>query len=246
MNRIPISGASPAWSSCESCLPTDLPEHLKTRVRQLASFRIQLERGETLIHAGASFHGLYAVCRGAFKSVFLGEDGTQQITGFHRPHQLLGLSGIADKVYVADVVTLQAAEVFEFSWRALESLAEVSPEFLEHLLDYVSERLAQAKRDQFMLGSMSSSQKIAYFLLQIRAIEGDPDAMSFNLPMTREDIGSYLGLTMETVSRLLSQLSKAGVVSIDRKRIAIQKAGVLEAWMDGDTKPFSWKSPVVA
>lgn len=248
MNRVPISAASilPGSGACEDCLPLGLSAHLRARLRLLAVHRIQVAHGETLLHAGAAFRHLYAVCKGSFKSVFLGEDGGQQIIAFHWPRQLLGLSGYAEKACLTDLIALEPTEAYEFSWHAIEALARESPEFLEHLLDSMSERLALAKRDQFMLGSMCSTQKIAYFLLQMAAHAPACGlaAGSFALPMTREDIGSYLGLTMETVSRLLSQLSKAGVVLIDRKRVTLRKSDVLQAWLDGETKPFAWKSPI--
>ena len=235
MKRHPI--VQPLWCSqahpCAVSFPADLSLDVKAGVAKHAAATIELRKGETLVHTGMPFHHVYLVTAGAFKSVQLGEDGQSQVTSFHWPREFMGLGGFSRHVHTTDLVALTTpALVCEFPVHPLDSRATVAPPLLALLLEYVSEGLAQAEYDQFMLGSLTAAQKIASFLLQtqdkLRRAGMNPDV--FALPLTREDIGSYLGLTMETVSRLLTQLRTHGVAEVDKKLVRILRDDVLRAW----------------
>lgn len=237
MKRYPI--VQPFWHlhshPCDGGFPSDPSSALQSRVIEHAAATIELRKGETLAHSGAPFHHLYLVAKGAFKSVQLGEDGRSQIVCFHWAHEFMGLGGFARHVQTTDLVALTTPSVVcEFPVNGHDALTQVHPALLGHLLGCVSESLAQAEHDQFMLGSLSATQKIACFFLrtQDKLLRAGLNPDVFELPMTREEIGSYLGLTMETVSRLLSHLRAQGVAEVDKKQVRILRDDVLRAWRD--------------
>lgn len=242
MKRYPV--IQPFWRSqahpCTGSFPADLSPDVRAGVTKHTAATVELRKGETLVHTGMPFHHVYLVTAGAFKSVQLGEDGQSQVTSFHWPREFMGLDGFLRRAYTTDLVALTTpAVVCEFPVHPPDSRMAVAVPLLELLLEYVSEGLAQAEYDQFMLGSLSATQKIASFLLQtqdkLRRAGLNPDV--FALPMTREEIGSYLGLTMETVSRLLTHLRTHGVAEVDKKQVRILRADILRAWqVDGDER----------
>ncbi len=219
---------------CDGNLPSDLNAVLQQRVTELAEATLELSKGETLAHSGMPFKHLYLVVSGGFKSVQIGEDGQSQIVSFHSPRELMGLSGFAQHAYTTDLIALAPSLVCEFPVAAVESVLGADRTLLDHFLAYISESLARAEQDQFMLGSLSATQKIACFLLRLqdklRHAAADPEC--FDLLMTREEIGSYLGLTMETISRLFSQLQTAGVAQVDKRQVRILRGDLLQMWRD--------------
>lgn len=220
---------------CDGHLPPDLGAALQQRVTEAAAAMVEVNKGETLAHSGMPFKHLHLVVSGAFKSVQLGEDGRTQIVCFYGRRELMGLSGFAQHVHTTDLVALAPSLICEFPVAAVQSIIDADGMLRDRLLAYVSESLAQAEQDQFMLGSMSATQKIAFFLLraQDKRRRNAEDPQRFELPMTREEIGSYLGLTMETVSRLFSQLQTQGVVRVDKRLVQILRDDLLQVWRSG-------------
>lgn len=225
---------------CAGGLPVDLSPELKAGVAAHVAATIELRKGETLIHTGMPYQHIYLVTGGAFKSVQLGEDGQSQVISFHWPREFMGLGGFSRRAHTTDLVALTTpALVCEFPIHAFDARATAASPLLGLLLEYVSEGLAQAEYDQFMLGSLNATQKISSFFLQTqhKLRRAGMNADVFELPMTREEIGSYLGLTMETVSRLLTHLRVHGVAEVDKKWVRILRADILHAWqVDGDER----------
>lgn len=220
---------------CDGNLPADLNAVLRQRVTEAAEATLELSRGETLVHSGMPFKHLYLVVSGGFKAVEIGENGQSQIVSFHYARELMGLSGFAQQRYTTDLIALAPSLICEFSMAAVESIVGADRSLLNHLLAYASESLARAEHDQFRLGSMSATQKIASFLLhrQEQLRQAGEKCDRFELLMTREELGSYLGLSMETISRLLSHLQELGVVRVDKRLIEILSEDPLRAWLDG-------------
>jgi CRP/FNR family transcriptional regulator len=191
-----------------------------------------LNRGERLARRGDPFRSLYLIVQGAFKLVQAGEAAGEQIVSFHGPRDWIGLDGFATRVHPTDLVALQSAMVCEFPIQAIEALAQNDVSLLDRLLAYVSERLAQAEQLQHMLGAMGATQKIAFFFMHLPNIltASDSAATVYELPMTRAEIGNFLGLSMETASRLISRLQAAGAISIERRRVHLLRPDVLRAW----------------
>ena len=230
--RSPAPNSKLNYSSCAAFLPSDMQPALKTRVADCASATIALSRGERLARRGDPFRSLYLIVQGAFKLVQTGDEGGEQIVSFHGPRDWIGLDGFATRVHPTDLVALQSAMVFEFPIQTIEALAESDASLLDRLLAYVSDRLAQAEQLQHMLGAMVATQKIAFFFLHldtvVPAMEGTE--ATYDLPMTRAEIGNFLGLSMETASRLISRLQAAGAIGIARRRVQLLRPDLLRAW----------------
>ncbi|MDY0329738.1 MAG: Crp/Fnr family transcriptional regulator [Thiomonas sp.] len=220
---------------CDGHLPSDLEPILRQRITETAEATLELNRGEILVHSGEPFKYLYLLLSGGFKAEEIGEDGLSQIVSFHYAGEFMGLSAFAEQRYMVDLIALVPSSVCEFPMAGVQAIMQDDRALLDRLLIYVSDRLMRAEQDQLMLGSMSSTQKIAHFLVdRLEASRRGAQAESrFELPMTRKELGSYLGLSMETVSRLLSHLQEQGVVRVDKRQIEILREDQLRVWLDG-------------
>jgi CRP/FNR family transcriptional regulator, anaerobic regulatory protein len=219
-------------SSCslrELCLPMGLSreeiEHLDT----LVYTRRRVKRGETLYRAGDGFNSLYAVRTGFFKSNVILEDGRDQVTGFHMPGDILGMDGIGTEAHTCNAHALEDGEVCVIPFSRLE---EVSREVrnLQHQFHKVMSR--EIVRDQgvmMLLGTMRAEERLAAFLINLsqRFVARGYSPSEFHLRMTREEIGSYLGLKLETVSRIFSKFQEQGLIAVQQKHIRILDTGGL-------------------
>jgi CRP/FNR family transcriptional regulator len=224
-------------SACEDCgvrrlcLPVSLDGEALTLMGRLVKRRTPLKKGDYIYRAGDKFHSLYALQYGAVKSYGVTLEGKEQITGFHLTGEVLGLDAIDSNVHSCNAVALEKTEVCELPFDALEQLEREVPS-LQHDLACIMSR--EIRRDQSMLmmiGSTSAEQRLARFLLNLRerllkrGIDGD----QLRLPMTRQDIGNYLGLAFETVSRQLAHLQEIGMLHIENKNIRLLDIGGLES-----------------
>lgn len=208
----------------ELCVPGAIPPNELERLDALVARRRRVERGTTLYRGGSPFRALYAVRQGSFKTSLSGEDiGSEQITGFQLPGELLGLDGVAFDVHGVDAIALEDSEVCVLPYADLERIARSFPP-LQHQLHKVMSREIVRERDvMMMLGSMRAEERVAAFLIGLseRHQRLGYSATAFVLRMTREDIGSYLGLKLETVSRALSRLGEQGLIRARGKQIDI-------------------------
>lgn len=231
MKRFPRPPASPAepLQACMSVLPDSLNPTLRRMLASCVSATVSVRRRDVLVRAGAPFRHLYLIVRGAFKAVqpddIDGERG--QIVSFQWSREFIGMDGFADRRHATDLVALESSTLYEFPVTLLEEFAETDQELLDRLLAYVAMELTRAEKLQQVLGSMTAVQKIAYFLL---ALPGASESAVLDLPMTRQEIGNFLGLSMETVSRLFSRLRGLGVIDIEPRRIRILRHGILHEW----------------
>jgi CRP/FNR family transcriptional regulator len=213
-------------SSCslrELCLPMGLSREEIEHLDQLVYTRRRVKRGETLYRAGDGFNSLYAVRTGFFKSNVILEDGRDQVTGFHMPGDILGLDGIGTEAHTCNAHALEDGEVCVIPFARLE---EVSREVrnLQHQFHKVMSR--EIVRDQgvmMLLGTMRAEERLAAFLINLsqRFVARGYSPSEFHLRMTREEIGSYLGLKLETVSRIFSKFQEQGLIAVQQKHIRI-------------------------
>jgi CRP/FNR family transcriptional regulator, anaerobic regulatory protein len=213
-------------SSCslrELCLPMGLSREEIEHLDQLVYTRRRVKRGETLYRAGDGFNSLYAVRTGFFKSNVILEDGRDQVTGFHMPGDILGLDGIGTEAHTCNAHALEDGEVCVIPFSRLE---EVSREVrnLQHQFHKVMSR--EIVRDQgvmMLLGTMRAEERLAAFLINLsqRFVARGYSPSEFHLRMTREEIGSYLGLKLETVSRIFSKFQEQGLIAVQQKHIRI-------------------------
>jgi len=232
--NILISVAEPKalCSNCglrELCLPVGLSGGELKRLDQLVYARRNVRRGEDLYRAGDSFSAIYAIRSGFFKNDLVLEDGREQIMGFHMPGEILGIDGIGGVRYACNAVALEDSNVCIIPFSRLE---EISREVhgLQHQFHQLMGR--EIVRDQsvmLLLGSTRADARLAAFLLDLcRRFEARGySASEFNLRMTREEIGSFLGLKFETVSRLFSKFQEGNLLAVLQKHIRILDAAGL-------------------
>ena len=222
----PVPRVPTTCSSCglrELCLPCGLVKDDLTRVDDLVYSRRRVRRGEHLYRAGDAFHALYAFRTGFFKSYVETADGRSHVTGFQMPGDIVGLDGIDDGKHSLDVVALEDGEVCVIPYTELETLAARVPALQKHLHRMMSREIVREQAQMMLLGTMRAESRVAAFLVGLaqRFASRGYSPSEFNLRMTREEIGSYLGLKLETVSRIFSRLQERNIISAQNRHITI-------------------------
>lgn len=215
-----------ACSSCslhELCLPSGLNTKELDAVDKVVNRRRPLKRGDFLFRSGSNLSSLYAIRTGFLKSCVLHDDGREQVAGFHMSGDVIGMDGIGSGHHVCDAVALEDCEVCEIPMVALEKLAGEIPSLQHHFLRIMSREITHDYGVMLLLGSMRAEERLAAFLLNLsqRFAARGYSSTEFNLRMTREEIGSYLGLKLETISRVLSRFQDEGLIEVQMKRIRI-------------------------
>ena len=218
------SNTSARCSTCslrELCLPLGLDEKAVIALDHLISQRHKIRRDEHLQHDGLAFHSLHVVRAGFFKTYILHEDGREQVTGFYMPGEVLGLDAISADTHTCSAVALEDSEVCELPFTQLERVGRTIPPLMHHFHKIMSFEIV---RDRGMLlGSMKAGERLVAFLLNLsrRFARRGYSPLEFNLRMTREEIGSYLGLKLETISRAFSKLQADGLISVNNRKICL-------------------------
>jgi CRP/FNR family transcriptional regulator len=223
------SGASRAVS-CSSCclqavcLPSGMDASKLCQMDELTRVKRRVTRGTVLYRNGDAFDSLYAVRSGAFKSVGFSRGGEEKVTGMHLPGELIGLDAISSRKHGYDAVALEDSEVCVIPYARLTQLALQIPELQAQLLRILSGDISRDQGLMLLLGGMDAEQRIAAFLLSLsrRYQKLGYAASRFSLRMTREEIGSYLGLTLETVSRLFSRFQKDGLIAAHQREVELK------------------------
>ncbi|TAL52322.1 fumarate/nitrate reduction transcriptional regulator Fnr [Pandoraea sp.] len=220
------SPPSPRCSACslsQFCLPVGIPLDELSRLDQLVAERIRLKKGEALYLYGDPLRAIFGVRFGSLKSYIDSEDGREQVVGLHIQGELLGLDAIADERHASTAVALEDSEVCVVRFAELEKLSAQVPSLQRQLHRLLSLEIRNDHRMLLSLGTMRAEQRLAVFLLNLseRLSMRGYAANEFVLRMSREEIGSYLGLTLETVSRLFSRLQQSGVLSIKQRRLTV-------------------------
>jgi CRP/FNR family transcriptional regulator len=221
-----IAGLKLACSSCnlrEICLPIGLTRDQVDELDQLVFARRKIKRGATLYSAGDAFEALYAVRTGFFKTDIVSEGGLRQVTGFQMAGEILGMDGIGADRHDCNAVALEDGDICVIPFSRLEDLARQMPSLQNHFHRLMSREIVRDHGVMMMLGSMRAEERLAAFLRNLSqrfALRGYSPS-EFNLRMTREEIGSYLGLKLETVSRILSKLQEGGLLSVKQRHIRI-------------------------
>lgn len=207
----------------ELCLPVGLPQHELWQLDEIVQQRRPIEKGALLFTMGARFDTLFAVRTGALKTVLMTDDGTEQITGFALAGDLLGLDAIHSGRHPVSAVALESTSVCAVPYTHVDDLAGRLPTFRQHMMNVMSQGLAQDESLHALLGQRTAEQRLATFLVTMserqRARGLSPER--FYLPMSRADIANHLGLTQETISRLFTQLRNQGVINLYTRDLEI-------------------------
>ncbi len=223
-------------SSCnlrELCLPCGLSGQDVDRVEELVYTRRRLGRSENLYRAGDEFSSLYAVRSGFFKTVHTLEDGREQVTGFHMAGEIMGMDGIGPERHSSSAVALEDSEVCVIPYSRLVNLGHDMDGLQRQFHKVMSREIAQEHSVMLLLGTMRAEERLAAFLLNLsqRFTARGYSPSEFNLRMTREEIGSYLGLKLETVSRAFSKFQEDSLISVHQKHIRIRDVAGLRRVM---------------
>jgi len=240
---IDIQRIKVACRSCtlhELCLPLGIDGEELERLDRIIRRRRPLERGEHLFRRGAPFRALYAVRSGAIKTYAVDEAGCEQVTGFHLPGELVGLDAIGEGIHPLSARALERTSVCEIPFDRLEPLTAEIPGLRRQLLRLMSREIASDASHFGVLGQKGAEGRLAAFLLGLsrRYAERGFSALEFRLAMSRTDIASYLGLAVETVSRLFTRFQSEGLLQARRKQVRLIDPARLEA-IAGENAPAS-------
>ena len=219
----------------ELCLPVGLMpnefEQLDAVIRQSR----RLKKGEYLFRAGEPFSSLYAIRTGFFKTTVASQDGRDQVTGFFMSGELIGMDGICSHVHSCDAVALEDSEVCELPFAHMENLGQRIPSLQTHFFRLMSREIVRDQGVMLLLGNMRAEERLAAFLLNLsnRLYSRGFAANDFILRMSREEIGSYLGLKLETVSRTLAKFHHEGLILVEHKHIQILEPQALKKMVSG-------------
>jgi CRP/FNR family transcriptional regulator len=219
----------------ELCLPGALCIDDLERVENIVYARRRIKRGEALFNAGAEFNALYAIRSGFFKTSVLDGEGREQVTGFFMGGELVGLDGLGGGAYNGTAIALEDSEVCVLPYALIEEMSRNVPALQRHLHAVLAREIVRDHGVMLLLGSMRAEERLAAFLLNLskRFTARGYSRSEFNLRMTREELGSYLGLKLETVSRLFSAFQKDGLMEVQQKYVRIRDVPGLEQVLAG-------------
>ena len=222
-----------ACSNCnlrELCMPLGLNEDELKRLDDLVAARRKIARGDILYRNGEKFSALYAIRTGFFKTTVAAEDGRDQVTGFQMAGEVIGLDGIVSDHHTCDAVALEDAEVCIMNFDRLEDLSREINALQRHVHKIMSREIVRENGVMLLLGSMRADERLAAFLLNLvqRLHARGFSQSELVLRMTREEIGSYLGLKLETVSRTFSKFVEEGIVEVKQRHVRILNPDALK------------------
>jgi len=214
----------------ELCVPAGICAEDLPRFENLVYARRRVKRGEALFNAGDEFKAIYAVRSGFFKSSIADGEGREQVTGFFMGGELLGMEGVGTGRYHGAAIALEDSEVCVLPYALIENLARDVPALQRQLHAILGREIVRDHGVMMLLGSMRAEERLAAFLLNLskRFTARGFSKSEFNLRMTREELGSYLGLKLETVSRLFSAFQKDGLIEVQQKYVRIRDIAGLE------------------
>lgn len=205
------------------CHPPALNTAQLESLEQWFPTRRRLKRGEALYEVGEPFNAIYAVRSGFFKTLLPSQQQRDQITGFQMTGEILGLDGIGSGFHACQAIALEGSEVCMVPYGSVDELASNLPTLHAHLNKLMSQRIVQDQTAFQILANLRSESRLAAFLMDLgkrfAALGYSPN--SFVLRMTREEIGSYLGLSLETVSRLFSRFQEDGLVDVQTRHLHV-------------------------
>jgi CRP/FNR family transcriptional regulator len=234
--REPLTGARTGEITCakcnlrETCLSGCVPAEDLEQVENIVYARRRFRRGERLFNAGDTFTCIYAIRMGFFKTSIADSAGREQVTGFFMGGEPLGLDGLGSGHYMNSATALEDSYVCAMPYSLFKEMAQDMPSLL-------AREIVRGHGVMMLLGSMSARQRMAAFLLNLskRYLRRGYSRSDFLLRMTRDEIGSYLGLKLETVSRVFSTFHKDGLIDIQQKQVSIaDMEGLERALVQGD------------
>lgn len=219
-----LSESCKTCSLAELCLPRGLQDEEMQRLDDLIKARRVVHSGDMLFKEGGRNRSIYAVRSGSVKTFTVMESGEEQILGFHLPGEIVGLAGLDQSIHNCSSKALETSSICELPLDELETICLQIPSLQKQLLKLISREISQDHKMLLLLAKKNSDQRIATFLLSLsgRFKQRGLSSKSFILSMSRQDIANYLGLAVETVSRILSKLGDEDIVEVTRRSIEIK------------------------
>ena len=238
MALVPTVGADTGCSGChlrKACLPGEMSDGQVSRLAGLKFVRRRVAAGRMLYRQGERFNFLYAVRSGTFKATLMMADGREQVSGFFMAGEVMGLDGVAELEHASNAVALEDSEVCAIAYGTLSESHADGQRLQQLVTRLMSREIVREHRLMMLLGSMRAEERLASFLLNLsqRMRARGYSASEFNLRMTRAEIGSYLGLTLETVSRTFSLFQKQKLLQVDKRYVRLHDLAALERAFSG-------------
>jgi len=219
-------GFSISCTNCslnQLCIPFTLDETELRTLDNMIERKKPFHKGDILFDANQKLSSLFAVRSGSFKSFLVDERGNEQITGFHLPGDLVGFDALSNQIHPTYAQSLETSMVCEIPVTTIEELSGTMPKLRTQINRLMSTEIAQDQNMMMLLNRRTADERVAAFILSLakRFGERNLSSNSFRLSMTRGEIGNYLGLTVETISRIFSKLQKANLIKVDGKFVEI-------------------------
>lgn len=228
----PLRASQPHCQTCSLnalCLPLSLNDSDMERLDDIIRRGRPIQKGQLLFQQGEPFQSVFAVRTGALKTYTLATSGEEQITGFHLASELVGLSGYDNGIYPLTAKALETTTVCEIPLQQLESLADDLPDLRKQLMRTMGTEIRHDQSMMLLLSKKNAEERVASFLLDIsqRYARRGFSASHFRLPMSRVDISNYLGLAVETISRVFTRFQKSGLIETQGKEVILQDINTL-------------------
>ncbi len=205
------------------CLPLTLEDEEIVKLDEIVRRGRPLQKGEHMYRTGDDFTAVYAVRSGAIKAYRITGDGEEQVTGFYFPGEIIGMDGISKNKYASSAKALETSAICEIPFSRFEELSRQVPTVQRHFFQLMSQEITSDQQLITLLSKNTADERVASLLVSISARNARRNLSdsNFRLPMSRADIGNFLGLTVETVSRVMSRFSKQKLISINNKDVML-------------------------
>jgi len=219
-------------------MPMGLSEHDLDKIDELVASRKKIKKGEFLFQSGSPFKSIYAIRTGFFKTSVTTEDGRDQVSGFQMAGEIIGLDGIVNDNHAWDAIALEDAEVCVMPFERIEQISMEVKSLQHHVHKIMSREIVRENSVILLLGSMKAEERLAAFLLNLvqRLHARGFSQSELVLRMTREEIGSFLGLKLETVSRAFSKFAEDGIIEVKQRNLKIIKPDALKQIVNSQDK----------
>jgi CRP/FNR family transcriptional regulator len=226
IKRIDVDHLKVSCKECnlrELCFPHGMSEEELANMESVVDQTKPLHKNDFLYRDGDSTRAIYAVRSGCVKTMTESANGDEQIVGFHLPGELLGLDGFADGVHTCNALALETSSVCELPLDQLENICYELPSLQKQMRRIMGKEVSNDHKLLLLLGKMTAEERLASFLLSLsaRMEERHWKDNEFNLSMPRQDIANYLGMAVETVSRLFATFQSEKIIDVDRRHITI-------------------------
>ena len=224
--RVPVTSESTHCSTCmmgHVCVPVGMPSHEVAQLDDLVKERIRIEKGQVLYQHGDPLDALFGLRTGSLKTQITEASGQHQITGFYLPGEIIGLDGMMEGAHTSSAVAMEDSEVCVVRLDTIDEISRFVPSLQQQIRRLMSKEIVRSHQVLLALGSMRSEQRLAAFLINLsqRLSALGYSSSEFIMRMSREEIGNYLGLTLETVSRLFSRFAREGMIRVNQREIKI-------------------------